>query len=104
MTFGWGADKEESRQLFETYRDAGGNFIVFTVPRPASPSAAPSQRPTRNRIGFQASSLFGGTPSVARAIGAQNGVNPDFETVFGGHASEHLLCSFKNRALSVSQK
>jgi hypothetical protein len=27
--------------------------------------------PTRNRIGFQASSFFGGTPCVARAIGAQ---------------------------------
>jgi len=27
MTFGWGADKNTSRRLFETYRNAGGNFI-----------------------------------------------------------------------------
>lgn len=27
MTFGWGADKDTSRQLFNTYRNAGGNFI-----------------------------------------------------------------------------
>jgi aryl-alcohol dehydrogenase-like predicted oxidoreductase len=27
MTFGWGADKEIARRLFETYREAGGNFI-----------------------------------------------------------------------------
>jgi aryl-alcohol dehydrogenase-like predicted oxidoreductase len=27
MTFGWGADKETSRQIFQTYLDAGGNFI-----------------------------------------------------------------------------
>jgi aryl-alcohol dehydrogenase-like predicted oxidoreductase len=27
MTFGWGADKETARRLFETYRNAGGNFI-----------------------------------------------------------------------------
>ena len=27
MTFGWGADQETSRKLFETYRAAGGNFI-----------------------------------------------------------------------------
>jgi aryl-alcohol dehydrogenase-like predicted oxidoreductase len=27
MTFGWGADKDTSRRLFETYRNAGGNFI-----------------------------------------------------------------------------
>jgi aryl-alcohol dehydrogenase-like predicted oxidoreductase len=27
MTFGWGADKETSRRLFDTYRASGGNFI-----------------------------------------------------------------------------
>jgi aryl-alcohol dehydrogenase-like predicted oxidoreductase len=27
MTFGWGADKETSRRLFETYRASGGNFV-----------------------------------------------------------------------------
>jgi aryl-alcohol dehydrogenase-like predicted oxidoreductase len=27
MTFGWGADQETSRKLFDTYRAAGGNFI-----------------------------------------------------------------------------
>jgi aryl-alcohol dehydrogenase-like predicted oxidoreductase len=27
MTFGWGADKETSRRLFDAYRNAGGNFI-----------------------------------------------------------------------------
>lgn len=27
MTFGWGADKETSRRLFDTYRSSGGNFI-----------------------------------------------------------------------------
>lgn len=27
MTFGWGADKDVSRRLFDTYRNAGGNFI-----------------------------------------------------------------------------
>jgi aryl-alcohol dehydrogenase-like predicted oxidoreductase len=27
MTFGWGADKNASRQIFDTYRAAGGNFI-----------------------------------------------------------------------------
>ena len=27
MTFGWGADKETSRHLFEAYRASGGNFI-----------------------------------------------------------------------------
>jgi aryl-alcohol dehydrogenase-like predicted oxidoreductase len=27
MTFGWGADKETSRRLFDTYRAAGGNFV-----------------------------------------------------------------------------
>ena len=27
MTFGWGADKDSSRKLFATYRNAGGNFI-----------------------------------------------------------------------------
>jgi aryl-alcohol dehydrogenase-like predicted oxidoreductase len=27
MTFGWGADKDTSRRLFETYRSAGGNFV-----------------------------------------------------------------------------
>jgi aryl-alcohol dehydrogenase-like predicted oxidoreductase len=27
MTFGWGADKDTSRRLFEAYRNAGGNFI-----------------------------------------------------------------------------
>lgn len=25
--WGWGADKEESRRIFETYADAGGNFL-----------------------------------------------------------------------------
>jgi aryl-alcohol dehydrogenase-like predicted oxidoreductase len=27
MTFGWGADWETSRRLFDTYRAAGGNFV-----------------------------------------------------------------------------
>ena len=27
MTFGWGADRETSRRLFDTYRNAGGNFV-----------------------------------------------------------------------------
>jgi aryl-alcohol dehydrogenase-like predicted oxidoreductase len=27
MTFGWGADEETSRRLFDTYRASGGNFI-----------------------------------------------------------------------------
>ncbi|HWB99416.1 MAG TPA: aldo/keto reductase, partial [Bryobacteraceae bacterium] len=27
MTFGWGADKETARRLFEVYREAGGNFL-----------------------------------------------------------------------------
>lgn len=27
MTFGWGADQQTSRQLFDAYRNAGGNFI-----------------------------------------------------------------------------
>ncbi|HEX6802088.1 MAG TPA: aldo/keto reductase [Terriglobales bacterium] len=27
MTFGWGADKDASRQRFDAYRAAGGNFI-----------------------------------------------------------------------------
>jgi aryl-alcohol dehydrogenase-like predicted oxidoreductase len=27
MTFGWGADKNASRQMFDVYRTAGGNFI-----------------------------------------------------------------------------
>jgi aryl-alcohol dehydrogenase-like predicted oxidoreductase len=27
MTFGWGADKETSRRLFDTYRNTGGNFV-----------------------------------------------------------------------------
>jgi len=27
MTFGWGADKNASRQIFDVYRAAGGNFI-----------------------------------------------------------------------------
>ncbi len=27
MTFGWGADRETAQTLFDTYRDAGGNFI-----------------------------------------------------------------------------
>lgn len=27
MTFGWGADQETSRRLFDTYRNSGGNFI-----------------------------------------------------------------------------
>ena len=27
MTFGWGADKDVSRRIFDTYREAGGNFI-----------------------------------------------------------------------------
>lgn len=27
MTFGWGADRETSRTLFDLYRDAGGNFL-----------------------------------------------------------------------------
>jgi aryl-alcohol dehydrogenase-like predicted oxidoreductase len=27
MTFGWGADKEVSRRLFDAYRNAGGNFV-----------------------------------------------------------------------------
>lgn len=27
MTFGWGADEAQSRQLFDHYRDQGGNFI-----------------------------------------------------------------------------
>lgn len=27
MTFGWGTDRETAQTLFDTYRDAGGNFI-----------------------------------------------------------------------------
>lgn len=27
MTFGWGAEKEASRRMFDVYRSAGGNFI-----------------------------------------------------------------------------
>lgn len=27
MTFGWGADKQASRRIFDLYRSAGGNFI-----------------------------------------------------------------------------
>src|SRR6185436_11410032 len=27
MTYGWGADKQASRALFDLYREAGGNFF-----------------------------------------------------------------------------
>src|SRR6185437_12660603 len=27
MTFGWGADREAARRIFDRYREAGGNFI-----------------------------------------------------------------------------
>ena len=36
MTFGenwgWGSPKEESRKIYNAFRDAGGNFMVSNVP------------------------------------------------------------------------